>query len=873
MLSSARISEFEPRLTPSPSSTRVRTYRQTRTFTDAPQASTSRLPSPPKQSPDIPSCLSPSSAFYQVLTAQYQPAASPLVRPRSLVGPWRNETSHDFVDWSTKPTSSNESDTRDGEFTENDATAFIFTGRRIYTPHGPWAWADGLSIDDTEELTPLQSGLTCSASIKRGTLGDRRITYISKCWNTSQQHRWLGFYSELSLYKADRYLKPLQGDILPWIIGVHALPGVISIAMEPPHHSFWIEASADMPNVLKERCIEAFEKIHACGVLHGDVELRHMLIGGDGKVTIINFQRSRALVPNLDVMLLEATPSDLKLEMRKVKYKLDYDGAREMESEKIARSEERHRRNAAHGLETLRDGEGAGKAKEDFPEDDIINPPVSTQDWNEGWANATANAPPTRFVVPGHASEALERELRNFLTILDRMAATSSPGRSTSNSDRRQVRFASKISSTRFVDPFPDEEAVPPAADNPPHPYGLRKRKLDRSSTSDTSLGNNRLGKRPRLDEESSIPLVPTTEDEEEPIRSGLRTDPILVNYMADQSLDKDRFTPPRTPLTEVPSTTSPSDSRFPPIKVRDFAYEPYEGPRGYYAPYRLIEAIASTNRRRWIHGQNEQRRTEAALSHPRLVAEGTIGSLNSASKQSISDKRLMKLALTSIGEHSVPEGMPASSRKRRRGDRESEMLEDDFIESDRRAAKARRLSKRADNNASHVYRQPSFDPLDADYTRGRTISRQSQDRGLPQIFERAQETASPDRRYQYSTVGERMAFATLGRPPPSSRIKSYPTSQPGSSSSDALKTRSVRSSATQINIGEPPRRKKTHHRGAANIPQPSKLRHEQSATRSPSPSSEEEVEALLYSSPKDRSHLPTFNPPSWVDFLLQWIP
>ena len=44
--------------------------------------------------------------------------------------------------------------------------------------------------------------------------------------------------------------------------------------------------------------------------LHGDVaELRHMLgIGGDGKVTIIDFQASRALVPNLDVMLLQATP-------------------------------------------------------------------------------------------------------------------------------------------------------------------------------------------------------------------------------------------------------------------------------------------------------------------------------------------------------------------------------------------------------------------------------------------------------------------------------------------------------------------------------------------------------------------------------------
>ena len=180
---------------------------------------------------------------------------------------------------------------------------------------------------------------------------------------------------QLALYN---YLKPLQGDVLLWIIGVHALPGAISIAMESPHHSFWVEASTDMPTVLKQRCIEAFEKIYERGVLHGDAELRHMLIGGDGQVTIVDFQMSRALAPNSDAMLLRAESEELALEMRRVKYKLDYAGARKIEDEKMRRNEEREQRRA-HRI-----GSSAIQAHyEDALEEDIVDPPVNTRDWNE----------------------------------------------------------------------------------------------------------------------------------------------------------------------------------------------------------------------------------------------------------------------------------------------------------------------------------------------------------------------------------------------------------------------------------------------------------------------------------------------------------
>lgn len=650
---------------------------------------------------------------------------------------------------------------------------------------------------------------------------------------------------------------------------MHVLPGAVSIAMEPPHHSFWIEASPDMPDVLKERCIEAYEKIHACGVLHGAVELCHMLIGGDGKVTIINFTKSRALDSNLDVMLLEATPADLELEMRKVKYKLDYDGARKKESEKMLRSEERIRRDGTHTLDALRRGRRAGKAREDISEDDNNNPPISIDDWKKDWDNAAANAHPTRFVVPGQDSDTLGREVLNFLAILNRMAASSSPGKSTRNSNRRQVRFASKISSTRFVNAFPAEESTAPAADTPLHSYGLRKRKLGESST---SRGESHRTKRSRFEVESSISLAPTDDEDDEdvPGRRRLHPDPILVAYMNDQSLDKDRFTPPRTPLAEAadPPSTSPLDPRFPPIKVRDFAYEPYDGPHGYYAPYPLMEAVASNQRRLWIHGEKEKKRTEAALAHPQLVAEGTIGSANAASKRSVSDERLMRLALGlgPVRERTVPEEASASTQKRKRGDQETKMWEDDFIENDRRARKSRRMSESANRITRQLSIQPSFYPRDDEHVQERAVSQQDR---VPS-GSRAEGTMSSDRAVTNGpigsskrlTIGERMAFATLGRPLSSSRNASHSTSVPSSSS-----TRNVRPSATRINNGDPPRRKKTDYRG-----QSSKLRRKQSSVRSQSPSSEEEVEALLFPSPTDKRHL-LFDPlKSCVDFLLQWI-
>jgi hypothetical protein len=109
--------------------------------------------------------------------------------------------------------------------------------------------------------------------------------------------------------------------------------GKVEMIMQPPHSCFWIEASDDMPDVLKQRCVAAFERLHSFGVLHGAPELRHMLIGADAKVTLVDFKHSRVLDPSGSLALRKATPQQFAMEMRLVKFKLDYKGARQAEQE------------------------------------------------------------------------------------------------------------------------------------------------------------------------------------------------------------------------------------------------------------------------------------------------------------------------------------------------------------------------------------------------------------------------------------------------------------------------------------------------------------------------------------------------------------
>ena len=91
-------------------------------------------------------------------------------------------------------------------------------------------------------------------------------------------------FSSIYLNATTKYLRPLQGDCIPWVIGVyHCNGGRIGVAQDLPHPKRWREADMFLEEVHKEAIIAAYQKLHDRGILHGDVAYRHMLIGDDGK--------------------------------------------------------------------------------------------------------------------------------------------------------------------------------------------------------------------------------------------------------------------------------------------------------------------------------------------------------------------------------------------------------------------------------------------------------------------------------------------------------------------------------------------------------------------------------------------------------------
>jgi hypothetical protein len=176
-----------------------------------------------------------------------------------------------------------------------------------------------------------------------------------------------------------------------------------------PHHSFWIQASPDMPDVLKRRCFQAYDQLHCQGVLHGMVELESILIGGDGRVKIMNFDRSRSSKPHGPVHLEPATQEDFKLEMREVHFKLDYMDAR--------RKERLLWENRDNPQADQPPADPTTKIHAKYPYSVTREVPVDPAQWvlPELWR-------PKRFVVPGQSVQQFQYHLRQFLLAVDEEA-------------------------------------------------------------------------------------------------------------------------------------------------------------------------------------------------------------------------------------------------------------------------------------------------------------------------------------------------------------------------------------------------------------------------------------------------------------------
>ena len=160
----------------------------------------------PSSSSSIPSCIDHNSAFFRILTAPYNPSLilPPNPLPIPTIKSNQPNPSSSIVDWSRRPITPESPDSSDEEDLPNDSASSYYHNlhRAIYKPHGKWAWSEGLAIEDPSILTQLGgrffssffffvfipgsyptfflAGKFCSATIKKGTLGGRPITYISK---------------------------------------------------------------------------------------------------------------------------------------------------------------------------------------------------------------------------------------------------------------------------------------------------------------------------------------------------------------------------------------------------------------------------------------------------------------------------------------------------------------------------------------------------------------------------------------------------------------------------------------------------------------------------------------------------------------------
>lgn len=86
--------------------------------------------------------------------------------------------------------------------------------------------------------------------------------------------------TQVLLFTHPQLLRPLQGICVPYLIQVcDSFAGRMTMALDVPHPVGWREADSGISQKLKEDIIAAYELVHAQGVIHGDVELRHMLIG------------------------------------------------------------------------------------------------------------------------------------------------------------------------------------------------------------------------------------------------------------------------------------------------------------------------------------------------------------------------------------------------------------------------------------------------------------------------------------------------------------------------------------------------------------------------------------------------------------------
>ncbi|RXW18247.1 hypothetical protein EST38_g7618 [Candolleomyces aberdarensis] len=291
----------------------------------------------------------------------------------------------------------------------------------VWRPSGAWKWITGMGIRACKNVVTLSCDKKSSLYFGTGTIATEikteSVQFLCKTWPLDANMK--EFVTEVALHKCQ--MRALAGTYVPTVIGVFTGVGIANMLMELPHQAFWLQASTDMPDVLKKRCVEAFEKLHAAGILHGSPHLRHLLIGGDARVTIMNFERSRVLEPvsNAHISQAKADAAELRLEMRKVKYQLDYDDARVKEKEKWERYKARFEYSKREVLREAMDPPSYVPPVLEVLEEDVLDPPIDTRRV-KSWAPERSYSS-ARFVVPTITPEAFASAVEKFIANIRRL--------------------------------------------------------------------------------------------------------------------------------------------------------------------------------------------------------------------------------------------------------------------------------------------------------------------------------------------------------------------------------------------------------------------------------------------------------------------
>lgn len=160
---------------------------------------------------------------------------------------------------------------------------------------------------------------------------------ICKYWDA--QSAWQRCYLELYLLGSSAHLRLLQGVFVPQLVGVYATStGHVCTAMEPPRNTSkgWTEVDPkSTPGHVKQKIIQAYDEIHASGVLHGDVQLRHILITDDEDICIVDWKSARSLTPMPSIGLHQCNPADFDAELQHVKRLLECDDVAAKETAQV----------------------------------------------------------------------------------------------------------------------------------------------------------------------------------------------------------------------------------------------------------------------------------------------------------------------------------------------------------------------------------------------------------------------------------------------------------------------------------------------------------------------------------------------------------